>query len=89
MDADDRGISVRSFLVAACTTLLLVAAGGLCFGWIGGLGGLVLAFVLLVTAIVLNVLAVLLDCLVNPLGRGREYTFRYPMQRPGEEDDKF
>jgi hypothetical protein len=57
-------------MIAAVATLILAAAGGMCFGWVGVLGGLVLAFGLWVAGTVLNALAVLIECLLNPLGRG-------------------
>lgn len=79
---------MRTFQLATAVSLLFATAGGICIGWVGVLGGLVLAFGLWVMAIVLNAFAVLLDCLVNPLGGGREYTFRYPGEKPGNGDDK-
>ena len=80
---------MRTSLALALAALVFAAIGGICFGWVGVLGGIVLTVVLSVIAAMLNAFAVLLDCLVNPLGRGREYTFRYPAERPGGEDDEF
>ena len=80
---------MRTSLGLALATLVFAAAGGICFGWVGVLGGIVLAAVLSVIAVMLNAFAVLLDCLINPLGPGGGYTFRYPAERPGGEDDEF
>ncbi len=80
---------MRTSLGLALATLVFAAAGGICFGWVGVLGGIVLVAALSVIAVMLSAFAVLVDCLVNPLGRGRQYTFRYPAERPRGEDDEF
>lgn len=79
---------MKTSVIAAIITLAAVLTGGRWLGWVGVFGGFALAAVLMLVAILLRAFPVLLDCLVNPFGRGREYTFSSPAERPSVEEDE-
>ena len=82
------GVQMKTSFIATVVTLAAVLTGWHWFGWVGVFGGVALAAVLILVVIVLRAFPVLLDCLVNPLGMGREYTFRNPAERPSVEEDE-